>query len=188
MSPLMQKILEESKNLKKIIGIRKYNAGDDLYVGYIVDYSDSLFLMQHITKYGEKDGFIVERLDSIESVETDDDYVNSYQFLVKNTDKIREQSIDSFNLPDEQNWQYEILKVLFEQGDIITVELNNDDLVVHGYIADFDEDFLKLKPIDKLGNPEGFTLYKLSDISGLTIGSQESRKRQAFVEWKANPK
>ncbi|MBC7748727.1 MAG: hypothetical protein H7Z76_09170 [Methylotenera sp.] len=181
---ILDKILSHSKKTKSIIGVRKYNDGDDLLVGYIIDYTDTLIVLQHITKYGVEDGLIVEKIENIETFESDDDYVKSYQFLFENESKILKQTVKSIKLPNGDNWQYELLKMKFDNGKLVTVELNNDDLVTHGYIVDFDENNLQFKPIDKLGNNEGITIYKLSDISGLAIDRLESRKRQTFYDWK----
>jgi hypothetical protein len=183
-SKILNKVLSHSKKTKTITGVRKYNDGDDLYVGYVVDYNDTLLVLQHITKFGLEDGLMVEKIENIESFETEDDYVKSYQFLVKNKTKIFKQTVKSIKLPDNENWQYELLKARFDKGKLVTIELNNDDLVTHGYIVDFDESNLAFKPIDNLGNEEGTTIYKIADISGLTIDRVESRKRQALYEWK----
>lgn len=183
-SKILEKILSHSKKTKTIIGVRKYNDGDDLYVGYIVDYNETLIVLQHITKFGLEDGLMVEKIDNIESFETEDDYVKSYQILVKNANKIKKQTVKTIKLNEGENWQYELLKAKFDKGKIVTVELNNDDLVAHGFIVDFDETFLYFNPIDKLGNDDGKNVYKLSDISGLTIDRLESRKRQAFYDLK----
>jgi hypothetical protein len=181
---ILDKILSHSKKTKTIIGVRNYNDGDDLYVGYIVDYNDTLIVLQHITKFGLEDGLIIEKIDNIESFDTEDDYLKSYQFLIKNVNKIQKQTVKSIKLSGGENWQYEMLKSKFDKGKMVTIELNKDDFVTHGYIVDFDETYIQFNSIDKLGNDEGQSIYKLSDISGLTIDRFESRKRQTFYDLK----
>jgi len=183
-SKILEKVLSHSKKTKTIIGMRKYNEGDDIYIGYVVDYNETLIVLQHVTKFGLEDGLMVEKIDNIESFETEDEYVKSYQLLVKNVNKIKKQTIKSLKLKEGENWQYELLKTKFDKGKIVTIELNNDNLVTHGFIVDFDETFLHFNPIDNLGNDEGSKIYKLSDISGLTIERLESRKRQTFYDLK----
>jgi hypothetical protein len=181
---IVEKILSHSKKTKTLIGVRKYNDGDDLYIGYIVEYNDTLIVLQHVTIFGLEDGLMVEKIENIETFETEDDYVKSFQFLFKNKNKILKQTVKNIKLPESENWQYELLKSKFDKGKLVTIELNNDDKVTHGYIIDVDEKNLQFNPIDKLGKDEGITIYKLSDISGLTIDRLESRKRQAFYDWK----
>ncbi|MBK8367690.1 MAG: hypothetical protein IPL10_09785 [Bacteroidetes bacterium] len=181
---ILENILSHSKKTKSIISVRKYNEGDDIYVGYIVDYTDTLIILQHITKYGVEDGLMIEKIDNIETFESDDDYAKSLQFLFENKAKISKQTVKSMKLTNSEYWQYELLKIMFDKSKLVTIELNNDDLVSHGYIIDFDKTNLQFKPIDKLGNDEGITIYKLLDISGLTIDTLESRKRQALYDWK----
>ncbi len=180
---ILEKIIAHSKKTKTLIGVRKYNEGDDFYVGYIVDFNDKLIVLQHITKFGLEDGLIVEKIENIESFETEEDYVKSYQFLFDNQNKISNQTIKNIKLSKGENWQYALLKNKFDKGQIFTIELNNDTYI-HGYLIDFDETYIQLKSIDNLGNNEGIIIYKLSDISGFTFERLESRKRQVFYDWK----
>lgn len=182
-SRIVESILSHSKETKSLIGIRKYNDGDNFYVGYIIDYNETLVSFQHITKYGAKDGVMVEKIGGIESFETGDDYMKAYQFLMMHPDKIPQQTVKNVNLPDADNWQYEILKGLHDESRIVTIELNNDS-VIHGYIIDLDEDILQINPISNSGKDEGVSIYKLDDISAISTERLESRKRQAFFNWR----
>ena len=185
---ILEKILLHSKTTKNIIRIRKYNDDDDFYIGYIVDYNSVLVVFQSITKYGLEDGLIVENISNIETFETEDDYLKSYQFLADNVHKIQKQTVKIINLPaekqDNQNWQYELLKTKFDEGKMVAIELNNGNYLIHGYIITFDKHHLQLNLIDQLGNEDGQNIYKLDDISGLTIDRLESRKRQALFDFK----
>jgi hypothetical protein len=182
-SRIVESILSHSKETKSLIGIRKYNDDDDFYVGYIIDYNETLLSFQHITKYGAKDGILVEKIENIESIETGDDYIKAYQFLILNPDKIPQQTLENINLPNTDNWQYEILKSLHEESRIVTIELSSDTLV-HGYIIDIDEDNLQINPIGNSGKDEGVSIYKLLDIAAISAEQLESRKRQAFFNWR----
>ncbi len=179
---ILDKLLSHSKKTKTVIGVRKYNDGDDFYVGYIVDFNDTLIVLQHISKFGLEDGLLVEKIENIESFETEDDYVKSYQLLFKNANKIGRQTVKNIKLSKDENWQYELLKSKFDKGKIVTIELNNDDSLTHGFILDFDERHFHFKPISNLGVDEGENVYKLSDITSLTVDKIESRKRAALYE------
>jgi hypothetical protein len=87
---ILEKLLSHSKTTKTVIGIRKYNNEDEFYVGYIVDYNDTLIVLQHISKFGLEDGLLVEK---IESFEAEDDYIKSYQLLFKNANTIGKQTV-----------------------------------------------------------------------------------------------
>ena len=181
---ILDKILAHSKKTKALIGIRKYNDGDDFWLGYIIDYNDTIVAMQLVSKFGLDDGLIVEKIENIESVETDNDYIKAFQYLYKNSSKIAKQTVKSIKISDVEKWQYELLKTKFHKGKLVTIELNNGDTITHGYIIDFDEIYLQFKPINNVGEEEGISVYKLSDISSLTVERIESRKRETFYNWK----
>lgn len=179
---ILENFLAHSKKTKSIIGIRKHN--DDLYVGYIVDYNETYIIMQHISKTGMEDGLLIEQISSIESFETDDDYVKSYQMLFLDKTKIGKQTIKNVKLPKGADWQYELLMSLFGKGKIISIELKGADDVIHGFILGFDETYLRLKPIGSTGTDEGESIYHLGDIDAITVDRIESRKRETFYKLK----
>ncbi len=178
---ILNKILSHSKKTKTVIGVRKYNDGDDLYVGYIVDYNDTLIVLQHISKLGLEDGLIIEKIENIESFETEEKYLRAYQLLFANANKIKNQTVKNIKLPVKgKNWQFELLKNNFHQGKIVSVELNDQETIVQGFVIDFDEIHLYFNPISNIGEDEGKNIYKLSDITAFSVDRVESRKREAF--------
>jgi len=180
---ILEKILSNSKQNKSIIGVRKYSDGEDIYIGYIVDYNETLIVLQHITKYGLEDGLIVEMIENIESFETGGEYTSAYQHLLTNHKEIKEQTVKTLKLEEGQNWQYHLLTSMFDIIKIITVELNNNTFT-HGFIVDFDETYVHLNQIDHVGKDEGTIIYKINDIVSLTIDRLESRKRLALYKWR----
>ena len=181
---VLEKQLSHSKTTKTVIGIRKYDDGDDLYVGYVVDYSDSVIVFQHISKYGLEDGLIIEKIENLESIETESEYVKTYNLFINSANIIGKQTVKKMKLPKDENWQYEMLKNKFDKGKIVTVELNNSGIDTHGFIIDFDETYLNLNPITNLGDDEGGIIFKLSDITGFAVDRLESRKREALYNLK----
>ena len=183
-SSILNTLLSNSKKAKALIGVRKYEDGDDLFVGYIVDYNDVLIQLQQVTKYGLEDGVVILKIEDVETFEFEDDYIKAYQYLFENANKIKEQTVKSLKLPKGENWQYEVAKDLFETKKIVTIEVSNDSTVVNGYIIDFDETHISFKPIDNIGKEEGTIIYKLVDVASFSIDELESRKRQTFNEWR----
>lgn len=181
-SKVLEHLLVESRDTKKIIGIRKSN--DILYVGYIVDFNDLLVEMQQVTKYGREDGLIIIKIANVETFETDDEYLKSYQFLFQNYTKIKKQTVMAVPITESENWQYETLLNLMHEQKLVTIEVNNDGLFFHGYISDLDDTHLSFNAVSHIGRDEGFVVYKLEDISSLSVDELESRKRQAFYDWR----
>ena len=70
----LKKILQESKDDKKIVGIRIYRDDEKFWCGYINDFNENLVLIQHFTEFGQTDGFVLEKIENIESIDSDDNY------------------------------------------------------------------------------------------------------------------
>jgi hypothetical protein len=181
---ILSSILEHSKKTKSIICARRSNDEDSLYVGYIVDFTETIIIMQQITTYGLEDGLFIESIDNIETFEFEDEYAKSFQFLFENQSKIKKQTIHTLKLPKSKNWKFEMLKNFKNEAKIITIILSAENITIHGFIIDFDENMICLNPISKLGENQGKVTYKLNDISSLTIDELESRKRKAFYDWR----
>lgn len=177
---ILEKILSNSKEEKRLIGVRKNSDEDNCWIGYIVDYNDELIVLQHISPLGMEDGLVVEELKNIDSLETDDSYVKSIQLLYENSKRLANQNVRNIDLNSEDNWQFELLQNTFDQGKIISVEINNADNVDYGFVYDFDELTLQLKAIGKTGEEVGLQTYHLADITSLTIDRLEARKRETL--------
>jgi hypothetical protein len=183
-SRIIKEILTYSQETKTLISVRKRNSDDSTWVGYIVDFNDILFVLQHISSLGIEDGLIIERIDNIDNFEIEDNYVKSIQLLFDNQKEIQKQIVKTVEIPNEENWQYELLKNGFDQKKIITIEVNNSDVVNYGFILDYDDTSLQLKAITKTGEDDGIETYRLPDITSITIDRLEGRKRQLLYEIK----
>src|SRR6476469_7295123 len=121
-SRIIKEVLTYSQETKTLISVRKRNNEDDIWVGYIVDFNETLFVLQHISTFGLEDGLIIERIDNIDNFEIEDNYVKSIQFLFDSKNGIQKQIIKTIEISNEENWQYELLKNGLDQSKIITVE------------------------------------------------------------------
>ena len=180
---ILTKILTHSKKTKTIISARKYNEDDTNYVGYIVDFNDTVFIMQQVSTYGLHDGLLIETFDNIETFEMDE-YEKSYQYLFDNADKITKQTVNNLTLPKGDKWKYDLLKTLSAEKKIITIQLSSDNIIIAGLIVDFDQIHLHFNLISRIGEDQGTIIYKLADISAFTIDELESRKRKTFKDWR----
>ena len=140
--------------------------------------------MQCFTRLGVEDGLLVEKIEHIESFETDDDYVKAVDLFLKNLDKLNKQKIKNISISIKDEWALEILKIEKIRDKIITIELNKDNCLIHGYILDFDENYIQFRVIDNIGTVDGKCFYKISDISSITVEQAESRKRETLYKLK----
>jgi hypothetical protein len=183
-SRIISEILTYSQETKTLIGVRKRNSEDSVWVGYITDFNDSIFILQHVSSLGIEDGLVIEMIDNIDNFETDDDYLKSIQLLFEQENPVQKQQVKAVEMPGEDNWQYDLLKNGFDQGRIITVEVNDSNTVNYGFVLDYDEISLQLRAVTKVGEENGTETYCLAEITSLTVDRLEGRKRQFLYEMK----
>lgn len=179
---LFRTIFKESKEKKKVIGIRLYEDEDDFWCGYILDFNDQLIQIQNLTKLGKPDGIIIERIENIESLDFKDSYCESYQYLIQNNTKIN--TINSkVKLPNKDNWQYDILNRYLNKKTIVSIAFKNEILIA-GFIENLDKKNVTLIGIGNLGENEGYSCYRVDDIKSIKIGDEEDAKRKLLYDWR----
>jgi hypothetical protein len=179
---ILGEILSHSQENKSLIAVRKNNDMDSTWVGFIVNFNENLFVLQHISPLGYEDGLIVEKIANVDNFETNDEYLKGIERLYRNGNLIAKQVVDNIEISEEEDWQYEILKSAFDQGRIIALEINNNDSLNYGFLVDFDDISLKLRIVDKIGKEDGLQTYCLADITSLAVDRIEGRKREALYE------
>ncbi len=181
---ILDKLLAHSQETKSLIAVRRYNDGNNFHLGYIVDFNENLFVLQCYTRLGVEDGLLIDQIDHIESFESDDDYVKSYDIFIKSKEKITKQKTKDIAITVSDNWVLEILKTENISDRIITLELNKDGCIIHGYVLEFDEFYIKFRVITNIEADDGTNIYKIADITSFTIEQSESRKREALYKLK----
>jgi hypothetical protein len=186
MDNLIKEIFQESKEKKKIINIRTYdNEDDSFYCGYILDYNDVVVQIKHFSEYGNDDGISIQKIDNIGNIEFEEDYSAAIQYLIQNNTDLDKSNIPDFKYDFSDNWRYKILSLFLVQKIIIVIE-NYKLEKICGFVHKLTENELILKPIGKLGEDEGYSLYKLSDINSIQPDDLECRKRLLLYKWKYN--
>lgn len=179
----MQEIFELSKNTEKLLAITLYN-DSGFWCGYVLDYNEDLVLIQHYTKYGKSDGVIVEYVHNIESIEYDDDYCKSLEYLIHNHFELDYEEEVQIKLGIEESWQAEVLKPNVKRKDrLLRLQLSNDTFL-SGLLQKIDDETLELHLIGKEGQDDGKILLKINDINSIRINDLEGRKRLLLFNWK----
>lgn len=181
---IITKILERSKLNKELLGLWKYNEEDSFWCGYIIDYNETLIKIQHYTKYGKPDGIIIAQLANIKSVDFDDDYAKAMQVVIDYADEIEKETNFYINLSENDNWDFEIIKKLEGNFDILSsIEISNSDYF-SGFITEVTETDFIIRCVGKMGEDEGSVIYKIEDITGFKINDIDNRKRCLLYKWR----
>ena len=181
---IITKILERSKLSTKLLGLWKYTDQDSFWCGSLIDYNETLIKIQHYTKYGKPDGIIIAQLANIKSVDFDDDYAKAMQVVIDYADEIEKETNFYINLSENDNWDFEIIKKLEGNFDILSsIEISNSDYF-SGFITEVTETDFIIRCVGKMGEDEGSVIYKIEDITGFKINDIDNRKRCLLYKWR----
>ncbi|MGZ5244632.1 MAG: hypothetical protein ACXWEY_10905 [Bacteroidia bacterium] len=171
--------LQRSLENKELLAFRTYDDSEKFWCGYVLSLNENLVQIQHISKLGFYDGIVVERIENIESIDVDT-YNKAMQFLVgKNQEQYSQQK---YELPNNENWQFEFLKINSLQNIFLSIGTNDGS--ISGYVRDFDEEFLSLQLIGVAGEDNEITIYRLLDANYFQINDLENRKRETLYNWR----
>ena len=176
MSSNFDKILAHSKANQTIIAIFQDPSGNDFWAGYILDYNEEFFTLQHITKYGKLDGIVIEPLYKIRRIDQDD-YCKCLQHIFKNNKELEEENPIQLTIPTEENWMYHTLNQLQDETDyMVRISIGNDSRF-SGFIKTVTEEDFILHCIGHDGQDEGKLYFTIDDINSFRVNDLEARRR-----------
>ena len=183
MSSKFNSLLQQSKDEKSIIAIFQDPTASDFWAGYILEYNEEFFVMQHITKFGKRDGLIIEPLYKIRRIDKDD-YCKCLQYVYNNNEDLDKQEEVVLNIPKEENWIYLTLNEFKgEQDYLIRVTINNETQF-SGFVTDVTEEDFALRCIGSDGQDEGDLFFMIDDITSFRINDLESRRRMLIYNYR----
>ncbi len=179
---MIKDIFEKSKTNKDLLGIRLYDSNDDFWCGYIEDYNEHVFQFRNFDRYGAEDGILIEQMDAIESIDLDSDYITIFTYFVREKNDF--DLIEPIPGPlTTENWRAEYLETSRAKNEVISIEFNHE-YVVYGLIMDLGEEEFVIEAIGKLGENEGSSLYKISNISAMRMSDIDCRFREGMYKWR----
>jgi hypothetical protein len=176
---LLDEIFSNSKKTKSLIGL--YNreiAIDDFCVGYVIDFDDTVVVIQHVTKYGVKDGIHVKQIATLDKIETQSDYLKTCQILFEDNQLLPKQTTEKVMFSFSDAWQYHFLNDNSCIGEFIAFDLRGEDFFNFGFLIDFDEESFIVHLVGQSGESQGTNVYHLIDISSFGLDTLQCRKRR----------
>jgi len=182
---LLDEIFSNSKSAKSLIGL--YNRDikiDDFCVGYVIDFDDTFVVLQHVTKYGEKDGIHVKQIATFDKVEIQNDYLKGCQIFFENQNLLPKQTNEKVKFSFSDSWQYHFLNDNSCIGELIAFDLRGEDLFNFGFLIDFDEEHFVIYLVGQAGESQGTNVYHLIDIASFGLDTLQCRKRRYLYNLK----
>ncbi|QTV04981.1 hypothetical protein [Faecalibacter bovis] len=176
-------LLQQSKVEQSIIAIFQDPAASDFRAGYIVDVNDEFFVMQHISKFGKKDGLIIEPIYKIRRIDKDD-YCKCLQYVFENNADLDLQNEVVLNIPKEENWIFHTLnEIKGEQDYIVRISINNETQF-SGFVNDVTDEDFSLRCIGADGQDEGNLYFMIDDVTSFRINDIEARRRLMIYNYR----
>jgi len=183
MNSHFDKILQLSKETKTIIAIFQDPSGSDFWAGYILDYNEEYFVLQHISKFGKPDGILIEPIYKIRRIDKDD-YCKCLQYIMKNNHELDEEKEIKLDIPKEENWMYHTLKALEGETEfIVRISIGTDSRFA-GFVKEVAEDDFVLKCIGHDGQDEGKLYFAIDDVNSFRINDIEARRRLMLYHYR----
>lgn len=183
MNSKFSQLLAHSKENKSIIAIFQDPSASDFWAGYIVDYNEEFFVMQHITKFGKKDGLIIEPIYKIRRIDKDD-YCKCLQYVYQNNAELDRESNVTLNIPKDENWVYLTLKeIVGEQDFLVRITITNDSQF-SGFVTDVTDEDFALRCIGADGEDEGKLYFMIEDITSFRVNDIEARRRLMIYHYR----
>ena len=180
MSKVLKSVLLKAKVECKTVSIY-LNDQEESWCGRILQINEEAILLEHYTEYGEPDGFVVEKIENIESIELDDDYLNGLDFLIQDRSQLLTES--QFKLDESEEWQEILLSNFKNNFQLVRISMN-DDRIFCGFILEFDKEFILLNSVDISGMNIGKTLLKTEEIQGFKFADLQCEKRLKLYNWR----
>ena len=176
-------ILKDSKENNKVIGLTLYGE-DGFWSGIVKNYNEEIIMLQHYTKYGQPDGLLVESIENIESIDFNNEYSESMEYIILNSDKLN-QDFSNIDISSKiENWPIDAIKEAKGNTNIIlSIQINKDE-IYYGFVEDINETNIKLKLIDQLGKVHKMSIFKIEDISTVKFNCLSSRRRLLLYQRK----
>lgn len=174
-------ILKTSKNNKQLIGIRLYDNGDDFFLGFVEYFNELIIQLRKFNKDGIDDGIIILKINDIENFDFDSKYIKSYQKLID--EKYPEMAFkNSVSFKSGDFWYKEYLMEFLKKDTLIEFEINNEH-VLSGFIIEIAENDFTSKMVEQEGIGNGYSTYRIDDITSLAFYSIDSTRRQQFYNY-----
>ncbi len=179
---MIKDILEKSQQEKRIIGVWVYGDDNGFWSGYVKELTEEFVIFQHFTKYGEPDGLVIEKLESIQSIDFNDDYTNVMQYLIdRNSIKIEEINVE---IQHAHAWQTDVLEPFIgKKNRIVQIQVNRDSFY-SGFVEWVDHENLILRIVGTNGEDKGKSFFRIEDINGIRVNNKNNRRKMTLYKWR----
>lgn len=175
----MKKVLRKLQSEQSLCSVYSDTEDFGRFSAGIIKYVvDDWYVMAHVNPYGAFDGYTCEMTDSVISVSRGDIYLNKLAILISDGNRI----YDDLELPQYGGLVSRVLQHIKDYKEILTIVLMDEsNLFIRGYVADFDQDILTIAEVNHNGEFDGATYVSIDDITKICFGSEDEVRLEKIV-------
>ena len=142
--------------------------------GYIIAFSDEAMLIQHVSKEGRYDGFVLIHPWDVFRIDCGGQYEQKIQMLYT----CKNQSHPQFSVGE--NPYAALLEYCMREELCVSIELA--DCMITGFLSQYDGDCIRLRTLDPYGVPSGESFVQCEEIRSFAVDtSVEQDVRLLFL-------
>lgn len=177
-------IFKKSKDTKEIIGFNFYGTDKGFYCGYVLKYTDDFVIIQHFTKFGERDGILVHKVSDIQYLDIETDYLKGLKYLIDHRSNFLPQTFSPKSVSEPLDEFNSLFQFLIGNKDYLVKFQLTDDDIYFGFVEWCDDNNFSIINIDVDGIKQGKAVFKFEDLKLYWLDDLECRKRKMLYEQK----
>jgi hypothetical protein len=136
---------------------------DSFLTGFINSLDDEGFIINHISPYGQYDGYIYIKIEDVYRLEVDSQYIKKIEKLMSVNYVKKHQKI---NIDAEKTLFLNFLIFAKHYQKLISIELGDESFFsITGFIEKIEHNILKINQIDEEGKTDGVSFIKMFQIN-----------------------
>lgn len=176
----MEEIIKQFCSVGELIELYTNKDDTDAYeVGFVVAYSDNMFMVHSFNDRGKDDGFFVQRIDDLYRVAYGTQYCEKlFKLIARQGGDFKPPMFEGFQTSG--NMMYDVLNESMYNRRIVYVVLYNE-YEVFGRVKSVSIDTFEIEIVQADGTLDGFTKLRLEDVRVVSVdGISENERTHSY--------
>lgn len=151
-------------------------------VGFVEAVSEEDYSLQGIDLNGNPDGLYIGSIDDIIEIRGESRYARQLALLMDKDDETGKTPMGWNGKPNPESCLEDVLKRSIDEKLVVNIRLatGDDELGFYGIVRELTESHVRIDVLTGDGEPDGTSVIRLEDITGLQINTHSERKVALF--------
>lgn len=177
----MEEIIKQFCGVSELVELYTDKNNTDSYeVGYVVAYSDNMFMVHSYHPRGVDDGFFVQRIEDLYCVSYGTQYCEKiFKLIAHQAETAKQPMLEGFQTSG--NMMYDVLNECMYNQQIVCVVLYNE-YEVFGRVKNVNLNTFEIEIVKGDGTFDGFTILRWEDVRVVSVDGVLENERTYLVE------